>query len=133
MSTMITHTAMISVSTIIRTRAGIHFRSIATDTLDMAVAQIRPRHMTTVFVTTLVTASVEQMPRICTNTGLFFQRLSKNAACALLRSRAGAAGFAGAGRATVSLIAQPPPAGCRPAPRRRSGWPSRRSRLWWPP
>ncbi len=80
MSTMITHTAMISVSTIIRTRAGIHFRRIETDRLDMAVAQIRPRHMTTVFVTTLVTASVEQMPRICTNTGLFFPRLSKNAA-----------------------------------------------------
>src|SRR6056297_284338 len=72
MSTIITKLAMISVSAIILTRAGINFRRAEIVTPDKVVVKITPRLIMTVFSSLLVTARVEQIPSICTNTGLFF-------------------------------------------------------------
>jgi hypothetical protein len=69
---------MISTSAIMRTRAGITPRNSDTRRLDSAVTKIRPRHITTVFFTTFVTASVEQMPSTWTNTGFCEPRFSLN-------------------------------------------------------
>jgi hypothetical protein len=55
---------MIRVSTIIRTRPGIYFRKAETVRLDRPVTNTSPAHMTTVFLSTFVTAKVEQIPNI---------------------------------------------------------------------
>jgi hypothetical protein len=64
MSTMITKEAMINVSTIIRMRAGRTFLSIETKSAENAVVNINPSDITNVFLTALVTARAEQIPRI---------------------------------------------------------------------
>ena len=61
---------MIRVSTIIRIRPGMYCRRTETVRFDSPVTKTSPAHMTTVFLSTLVTARVEQIPRIWTNTGL---------------------------------------------------------------
>jgi hypothetical protein len=51
---------------------------IDTVKLDNARVKMSPAHITTVFFNKLVTARVEQIPKIWTNTGLFFQSASLN-------------------------------------------------------
>ena len=75
---------MIIVSTIIRIREGMSFLKRETVQALNAVAKVTPRTITIVFCTLLVTASVEQIPRICTKTGLFFPSGSVNVFRSLL-------------------------------------------------
>ena len=72
MSTMMTYEAMIKVCTIIRMRMGVYFRKRETVSDDIQTVKIKPTSITSVFTIRLVTAKVEQMPRICLSTGLSF-------------------------------------------------------------
>ncbi len=56
---------------IIRTFLGIQFFMMERKKLDKAVTKVTLIERIRVFVASLVTAKVEQMPKICTNTGLF--------------------------------------------------------------
>ena len=68
--------AMTRTSTIMRTREGIQLRISESVRLESAVTKISPRHITSVFLTTFVTARVEQMPSTCTKMGFCEPRLS---------------------------------------------------------
>ena len=61
-----------------RIRMGVMFLSKDTVTEDMDRVKIRPAFITMVFTRRLVTARVEQIPKICLSTGLSFQRPSLN-------------------------------------------------------
>lgn len=61
-----------------RIRMGVRFLSKDTVRDDMERVKMRPAFITMVLTRRLVTARVEQMPRICLSTGLSFQRPSLN-------------------------------------------------------
>ena len=62
---------MITICTIMRMLPGIWWRMLDTKKLEKAVTTVNATHMTSVTCSDEVTASAEQMPRICRAMGLF--------------------------------------------------------------
>ncbi len=72
-STTITSEAMITICTIIRIELGICRRIIEMNRLEKPVTRVRAMAMTVAVFKFEVTASAEQIPRICRPIGLFWK------------------------------------------------------------